>query len=308
MRIVSLLPAATEIVFALGLGRRLVGVDHTSDRPPEAAGRTVVTRPRKRRAARRSRTVHRTLAEARASGTSLVDLDVDRLVALRPDLILVGERGDPELAARSAVDVAVAELGGDVSVVTLAPSSFEGILHSITTVGAMTGAEAPAMRQVERMRGRLGRLERKVQRRREAGRPPTRVVALDWLDPPFAAGRWLPELVRRAGGWELLGREGEPSSETSWAAVREVDPEMLLLLPRGLDIHQAVAEWARTTRPRWWRTLGAVQRGQVFVLDGAGYFERPAPRIVDGVAMLAEILDPDAFVDVAPPASWTPVG
>ena len=109
----------------------------------------------------------------------------------------------------------------------------------------MTGAESAAVRVVERFRGRLGKIERKVQQRRDAGHQPPRVVALEWLDPPFAAGHWVPEQVRRAGGWELLGRDGERSAETTWRAVRDVDPEMLVLMPCGYHVNDAVAEWAQ---------------------------------------------------------------
>ena len=117
----------------------------------------------------------------------------------------------------------------------------------------------------------------------------------------------MPEQVRRAGGWDLLGRDGEPSAETSWAAVREVDPEMLVLVPYGFGVHAAVAEWARTRRPRSWHRFEAVRRGQVFVVEAAAYFSRPGPRVLDGILMLAEIFDPDAFVDVSPVGAWTPV-
>lgn len=307
MRIVSLLPAATEIVCALGLGRRLVGIGAGSDWPAEVLGRPVVTRAAVALEGRRSRTIHRHEIARRAAGRSLVDIDARALRALRPDLVLTGGPDDPWVPPRADVDAAVADLPGEVSVTVIAPTSVEGVIHGITTVGAMAGAEAQAMRQVERMRGRLGRIERKVERRRAQGALATRVAALDRLDPAYAAGRWVPEQVRRAGGWDVLGREGEPSTATSWREIREVDPEMLILMPAGLHLHEAVAEWTRLPRPAWWRRLEAVQRGQVFVVDGEAYFARPGPRIVDGIAMLAEILDPEGFLDVSPAASWTPV-
>ena len=133
------------------------------------------------------------------------------------------------------------------------------------------------------------------------------MVGLEWLDPPFATGHWVPEQVRRAGGWDLLGREGEASVRTTWEAVREVDPEMLVLMPCGFHLGETVAEWERTPKPDFWRELEAVRRGQVFAVDGSAYFSRPGPRVIDGIGLLAEIFDPDAFVDIAPPGSWTPV-
>lgn len=307
MRIVSLSPAATEIVHAIGQGRKLVGISHDSDWPPEIRAKPVVTRPTVRLAGRRSRTVHRLTVEAAAAGTPLVAIDEAALAAARPDLVLTGDRC-PRCGVTSerALEV-VRRLGLEATVTALEPTSVEGIFHSISTVGAMAGAEGSAMRLVERLRGRLGRIERKVEKRRDGGRTPVRVVALEWLDPPMTAGRWVPEQVRRAGGWDLLGRDGEPSTETSWAAVREVDPEMLVLVPFGLGVHTAVAEWARTPRPRSWHRLDAVRRGQVFVLEAEAYFSRPGPRVLDGILMLAEIFDPDAFVDVSPVGAWTPV-
>jgi len=307
MRIVSLSPAATEIAGAIGLSRKLVGISHDSDRPAHLMTRPVVTRPTVRLAGLRSRTVHRRVATAAEAGAPLVVLDEAALAATRPDLVLTHDLGDPRTVASSVARDAVARLGLDAMVVGLEPSSIEGFFHSISTVGAMAGSEAAAMRLVERMRGRLSRIERKVQKRRDTGRRPVRVVALEWLDPPSAAGLWVPEQVRRAGGWDVLGRDGERSAETTWTAVREVDPEMLVLMPRGLGVHEAVAEWARTRRPRWWTRLEAVRRGQVFVVDGEAYYSRPGPRIVDGISMLAEIFDPDAFVDTSPVAAWTPV-
>jgi len=307
VRIVSLLPSATEIVFALGLGRRLVGVSHECDWPPEATSRTIVTRPTRRLAGRRSRTIHRLAGEAIHGGSSLYEVDEATLAALRPDLILTQELCEVCAPSYARVNEIARRLRGDVTVVSLEPSSLEGILHSISTVGAMAGAEAAAMRVVERLRGRLGRIERKVQQRRDAGHVAPRVVALEWLDPPFAAGHWVPEQIRRAGAWEVLGSEGEPSVATTWRAVRDVDPEMLILMPCGFHVGEAVAEWERTRRPPYWSRLEAVRRGQVFVVDGSAYFSRPGPRVLDGIAMLAEIFDPDAFVETSPVGSWTPV-
>lgn len=307
MRIVSLLPSSTEIVYALGLGRRLVGVGHDSDRPPEVRSKRVVTRPVRRLSGLRSRTIHRIVTEADAAGASLVVLDDEALAELRPDIVLTAARGGPLVPDRRSVEAALRDATDEVAIVDLDPMSLEGVLHAISTVGAMTGAEHAAMRTVERMRGRLGRIERKVQRRRDQGRRPTRVAALEWLDPPTAAGRWIPEQIRRAGGWDVLGREGEPPAVTSWRAIREVDPEMLILMPARMHVHDAVDEWARVRRPAAWDRLEAVRRGQVFVVDGAWYFGRPGPGVIDGIGMLAEILDPDAFVDTAPLGSWTPV-
>ena len=125
--------------------------------------------------------------------------------------------------------------------------------------------------------------------------------------PPFAVGHWVPEQIRRAGGWDLLGQDGEASSQTDWGAVVDVDPEMIVLMPCGFHLSETVAEWERTPRPIGWTSIEAVRRGNVFAVDGSAYFSRPGPRVLDGIEMLAEIFDPDAFVETAPPGSWTPL-
>jgi iron complex transport system substrate-binding protein len=133
------------------------------------------------------------------------------------------------------------------------------------------------------------------------------VVALEWLDPPFASGHWVPEQIRRAGGWELLGSDGDRSRATTWDAIADVDPEMLLLMPCGDHLAETHAEWARTPRPAGYESLAAVRSGQVFALDGSSYFSRPGPRVLDGIELLAEIFDPGTFRDLAPFRSWAPV-
>ena len=307
MRIVSLLPSATEIVFALGLGDELVGVTHECDFPPEVAGIPQVTRSTNDLAGRSSREIDRLVGDAVHGGSSLYALDEDALAAADPDLILTQELcAVCAVSYREVNDVARA-IDADITVVSLEPTSVEGVLNSISTVGAMTDAEDAAVDVVGELRERLRKLETRLARRRERGQPPVRVVGLEWLDPPFALGHWVPEQVRRAGGWDLLGREGEASARTTWDAVREVDPEMLVLMPCGFHLAETVTEWERTPRPTGWAELEAVRRGQVFAVDGSAYFSRPGPRVIDGIGLLAEIFDPDGFVETSPLGSWTPL-
>ena len=155
-------------------------------------------------------------------------------------------------------------IDADITVVSLEPTSIEGILNTITTVGAMAEVEDAAIDVVEALRERLGAIEQRVAARREAGHRAPRVVGLEWLDPPFAVGHWVPEQIRRAGGWDLLGSDGEKAHPTTWDAVAEVDPEMLFLMPCGFHLSETVREWARTPIPPWLAELPAVQRGAVF--------------------------------------------
>lgn len=307
MRIVSLLPSATEIVCAIGLGDELVGVTHECDYPPEAIGKPIITRSVHDLSASSSRDIHRLVSASAHGGSSLYALDEEALVAARPDLIVTQELCRVCAVSYREVNEVARAIDAEITVVSLEPTSIEGIFNTITTVGAMAEAEDAAIDLVESLRERLGAIEAHVQARRDAGQRAPRVVGLEWLDPPFATGHWVPEQIRRAGGWDLLGADGERSSQTTWDAIGEVDPEMLLLMPCGFHLAETVAEWARTPRPAGYPELAAVRRDQIFALDGSAYFSRPGPRVIDGIELLAEIFDPEAFVDIAPPGSWTPV-
>lgn len=307
MRIVSLLPSATEIVCAIGLGDELVGVTHECDYPSEAAGKPIMTRSVHDLSASSSRDIHRLVAAAVHGGSALYSLDEEALAAAKPDLIVTQELCPVCAVSYREVNEVARAIDADITVVSLEPKSIEGIFNTISTVGAMTDAEDAAVDLVESLRERLGAVEAHVQARRDGGRRPPRVVGLEWLAPPFAVGHWVPEQIRRAGGWDLLGADGERSSQTTWDAIGEVDPEMLLLMPCGYHLAETVAEWARTPRPAGYSELAAVRREQIFALDGSAYFSRPGPRVIDGIELLAEIFDPDAFVNVAPLQSWTPV-
>lgn len=308
MRIVSLLPSATEIVCAIGLGDSLVGVTHECDYPPEVVGKPVITHSVHDLTNASSRDIHRLVTASVHGGSSLYALDEEALAAADPDLILTQELCRVCAVSYREVNEVAKAIDAEITVVSLEPNSVEGILNTITTVGAMTENEDAAVDLVESLRERLGSVEEKVQARRDAGGRSPRVVGLEWLDPPFAAGHWVPEQIRRAGGWEILGADGEPSRQSTWDAVAEVDPEMLLLMPCGFHLPETLEAWAQTRRPPGYDDLAAVRRGRVFALDGSAYFSRPGPRVIDGIELLAEIFDPDTFVDIAPPGSWTPVG
>ena len=309
MRIVSLLPSATEIVCAIGLGDELVGVTHECDYPPEVAGQAGhdPERPRPRRPPS-SRDIHRLVTASVHGGSSLYALDEEALAAAEPDLILTQELCQVCAVSYREVNEVVRAIDADITVVSLEPTSIEGILNTITTVGAMTEAEDDAVDLVETLRERLGAVEAKVQARREAGGRSPRVVGLEWLDPPFAvrplgpradpAGRRLGAARRRRRPIRPddlgRGRRGGPRDA----------PADAVRVPPGRD---ARPSGRGPARPPGYEDLTAVRRGRVFALDGSAYFSRPGPRVIDGIELLAEIFDPDAFVDIAPFGSWTPV-
>ena len=219
MRIVSLVPSATEIVCALGLSRQLVGVTHECDYPIEAAGKLVVTRPVVDLRGATDAAIDKRVGAAAASGTPIFAVDEDAIRRLKPDLIIT----QALCAVCAPSGASVAEMARDIepaiTVLSLEPSSLEGIFNTISTIGAMTETEHKAMALLGRLRGRLGRIEQKVAKSRKAGHRRLRVVGLEWLDPPMVLGHWVPEQIRRAGGWDLLGREGERSVRTTWDAI-----------------------------------------------------------------------------------------
>ena len=308
MRIVSLLPSATEIVCALGLADELVGITHECDWPPEVRDIPVMTRSIHDLSGLSSREIHRQVERSIHGGSSLYELDEAALEAAEPDLILTQELCAVCAVSYREVNAMARAIDSVISVVSLEPTSLEGIFNTIATVGAMTEAEDEAVEVVAGLRERLGRVEARVAERREAGRTPARVVGLEWLDPPFAVGHWVPEQIRRAGAWDLLGAEGERSVETTWAAVLEVDPEMLVLMPCGFHLADGLERWLDTPRPAGWEELSAVRDRQVYLVDGSAYFSRPGPRVVDGVELLAELFDPAGAAGSAPAGSWQRVG
>jgi len=307
VRIVSLLPSATEIVCAIGLGDELVGVTHECDWPPSVVGKPVVTRNVQDLSTLASREIHQRVSASMHGGSSLYELDETALADLQPDLIVTQELCRVCAVSYREVNQVARRIDADITVISLEPTSIEGIFNTITTIGAMTEVEDASIDLVEALRARLGAIERRVAERRDGGHRAPRVVGLEWLDPLFAVGHWVPEQIRRAGGWDVLGADGAKAYETTWDAVAEVDPEMLLLMPCGFHLAETVAEWTRSPKPAWLPDLPAARRGAVIALDGSSYFSRPGPRVIDGIELLAEIMDPDGFADIAPPGGWTPV-
>jgi iron complex transport system substrate-binding protein len=282
MRIVSLTPSATEIVYALGLGDKLVGRSHACDHPEEVVEVPVVT------------VLDPAMPERHLDGALLARLE--------PDLVLTDGSDDEPIVDYAEVSTVVGGLPREVTLVALAPQTIEGILNSISTVGAYTEAEYEAVGLLEILRERLAAVDQAG-----LGLATRRVAVLEGLDPLLSAGRWVPEMVRRAGGWELLGREGEPSARTSWEALREVEPEVLVLALREGDAAAAARALASAPLPAWFDELEAVRDGAFFAVDGRGLFARPGPRVIEGIAVLAELLEPEVFAGTGPVEAWMPL-
>ena len=281
MRIISLTPSATEIVYALGLGDELVGRTHLCDYPAEALDVPVVTVDDPDAPERR--------------------LDGALLAKLEPDLVLADGSEDHVVVDYAEVSDLVGGMARETTLVALAPHTVEGILNSISTVGAYTESEFEAVGLVEILRERLGSVGLGY------GPDTRRVVVIESLEPLRAAGGWVPEMVRRAGGWELLGREGVPAVTSTWEQVREVEPEVLVLALRVTDAAGAEAALETAVLPAWFDELLAVRDGEFFAVDGRGLFARPGPRVVEGIAVLAELCFPEIFAGAGPVEAWRPL-
>ncbi|MGH3070867.1 MAG: cobalamin-binding protein [Gaiellaceae bacterium] len=277
MRIVSLLPSATEIVAALGLGGSLVGRSEECDWPPEVRDVPVVTAARIDSAALGGAEIDAAVRAAVADGRSLYALDADLVERLAPDVIVT-----QDLCAVCAVSSAeVCDVGARV--LSLDPRTIAGIAGSIVELGRALGRGEQGREAAAELLERIERVRASV-----AGLPRRRVFVAEWLDPPFASGHWIPEMVAAAGGEDVLGRAGEPSVPTTWEAVAAQQPELIVLAPCGFDARRARREAAGLDLP-----------APAVAVDANAFFARPSPRIAEGVEQLGRLLHPEAFATAA---------
>lgn len=305
MKIASLLPSATEIVCLLGLEDELVGITHECDYPEAARRKPVLTATAIDHRGSSSRDIDRHIKEQLHGGSSVYRLDRKMLEKLDPDLILTQELCEVCAVSYTEVQRAVRELFGERQaspegprrVISLEPSSLEDILETVLLVGRTTGREVQAVEAVAALRARVQAVAA-----RTAGvshRP--RVYCMEWVDPPYAAGHWVPEMVELAGGVEGLGRPQQPSQTLDWEEIRAYQPEVVVLMPCGYNVEETLARVRETAFPAWWQELPAVRSGQVYAVNGSAYFARPGPRIVDGLEILAQLLHPELGIrDLSP--------
>jgi len=281
VRIVSLVPHATELCFALGLGDELIAVTHECDHPEAARALPHATRdvlpaglgPSEIDAAVRERT---------ASGQSIYELDVDLLRSLAPDLIITQALCPVCAVSYDEVAALAAELPSRPKVIALDPHTIGETLADVRTIAQATGRRDEGVALIARAAGRIDRVRLAVR----GARRPT-VAALEWLDPVFVAGHWTPQLIEYAGGLDLLGSPGEPSLQVDWETVAAAEPEVVVVMPCGFDAPTALSQ-ARDYADE----LAGLRASRVVAVDAASYFSRPGPRLLDGLELLAHILHP----------------
>lgn len=303
MRIVSLLPSATEIVCLLGLRSSLVGRSHECDYPANVADVPVMTFSHigvtdaqgQVNTSLSSAEIDARVSQQLREGLSLYGLHMDRLEAAKPDLILTQELCAVCAVSYDAVRAAVRDLSdawhGVAQVVSLEPTSIEGIFETIRSVGELTGTLDVAKIKVQRLQDRLHRVAEAVH---DSAHRPT-VAALEWLDPPFAPGHWVPEQIEMAGGQSVLGQKGNPSQRCTWDDVTSTQAEAVVAMPCGFDLDGSVREFIQVASLDVWRDLPATYLWQLYAVDATSYFSRPGPRIVDGVEILAGMLHPNRW-------------
>ncbi len=282
MRIVSLVPSATEMLFALGLGPDLIAVTHECDYPAAARDLPKITRDVLEPGLTATQ-IDAAVRERTLAGEPIYELDADSLRELAPDLIVT--QSLCSVCAVSYDDVrAVAEkLETHPKVISLDPRTVGEILGDARTLAQATDCKDAAVDLVQEASARIDRIRLAV---RDAPRP--RVVALEWLDPPFAAGHWTPQLIEYAGGEDVLGFAGEHSEQHSWDEIAAAQPDIVIVMPCGYD-----AEIAHREAEMHRDEMAALGAGEVVAVDAAAYFSRPGPRIVDGLELLAHILHPE---------------
>lgn len=294
MKIASLLPSSTEIVCALGLGKNLVGITHECDFPTSIMDRPHLTASRISHETMSSKEIDHAVRSQLDGHGSIYDLDTDLLQELKPDLILTQELCDVCAVSYQTVLKAAKMYVADAQVVSLEPNTIEDIFENIKTIGEICGVSEKANEVVEELQNRLNAITEKI-RNPKSQIPNRKVFMLEWLEPPFAPGHWVPQQVEIAGGICLLGEAGKKSVTLDFQQVYESQPDILVLIPCGYYTSDILRQLDQTFFPENWQEIPAIKNGEVWALDATSYFSRPAPRVVDGAEILAKIVHPEIF-------------
>lgn len=289
MKIWSLLPSSTEILYALGLGDQVTGVTHECDYPPDAASKTTVTFSNVDSSVS-SAEIDRQVTEQVQTGAQLYHIIDGQLQADPPDLIVTQDLCPVCAVSLSDFEGHMKDAGCSAEVVCLNPHLLEGVIEDVLTVGRATGQEATAREYAATLRERLDAV-----RTATAGAAKRRVMTLEWLDPPMPGGHWVPEMVETAGGVSEPIKPGEPSRKVPWDEMRSFQPEIVVLMPCGFGEERAAREAEALGKLAGWLDVPAVRAGDVYAVDANHFFSRPSPRLVEGTEMLARILHPDRW-------------
>jgi iron complex transport system substrate-binding protein len=299
VRICSFLPSATEIVYALGLGDSLHGVSHECDYPEEARAKPRVVTSRIDSDRLGSAEIDRLVADLMSRGEPLYEVDALALEHARPDLVITQQLCEVCAVSLDDVEAAVARLPNAPRVISLDPHGVDDVLADVVRVGRAAGAEEKAEEVAAAGRERLERVRAAVAK---SGTPP-RVACVEWLDPLIVAGHWIPEMVQLAGGIDGMAQPGTPSRRIEIDELIGYNPDVVILMPCGMDVPRTIHDFSQLGDLDRWRTISAVKQGNVYAVDAGGLFSRSGPRLVDGVEMLAKMIHPQVFTESLPEKS-----
>ena len=290
MRIVSLLPATTEILYAVGAGDSVVGVTHECDFPPDAGRKPKLIRPQVDPSAPPAE-LERQVRELVERGESIYAVDAELLAKLAPDLIVTQDLCHVCAASPEDLASALSRLPTHQAprVLTFTPRTLSEIWAGIREIGESVGHATEAQTLASALAERVSAVETVAAR--VANRP--RVLCLEWFDPPYCGGHWVPEMVRIAGGVDPFGKEGEPSYPISWERIFDSQPEVAVLMSCGYSAERNLEVWKSSFQPGGWNDLPAVRAGRVYAVDANAYFSRCGPRLADGLELLARLLHPE---------------
>jgi len=298
VQICSLLPSATEILYALGLGNSVAGVTHECDFPADAARKPALIRPRLPLDVTPAE-MDRQVREMIARGESIYAVDAELLGRIAPDLIVTQDLCHVCTASPDDLAGALIRLPKRPKVLSLTPHTLADVWEDIRRVGEATHRRREAQSLALAMEQRVAAIEM-----RTAGTPRRRVLCLEWLDPFYVGGHWVPEMVARAGGEDVLGLAGKPSFRVAPEQIAASRADVIVVMPCGYNVERVAAEWPNFHRPSGWEELPAVRAGKIFAVDANSYFSRPGPRLADGVAILAQLLHPDIAASDLYPGSF----
>ena len=299
MKICSLLPSTTEIVCALGLRENLVGITHECDFPEDIASIPVVTESLIDHSGSDSWEIDKHINEAVHSGSGIYKIKELVMSEIKPDLILTQELCEVCAVSYEMVESSVKKLSGEQAILSFEPSNLQDIFDSISKIATYTGVEKKAATLLESFNARVCKVKTKAEK---ATRRP-KVLGIEWLDPPFIGGHWVPEIIEMSGGTNLLGSSNTPSRQIKWDEASKSEAEIAILMVCGFDLDKTVQQFNKTKSIEFWDKFN----GSIYAVNGSAYFSRPGPRIIDGLEILAEIIQPDLFPRTYTEKDWVQI-
>jgi iron complex transport system substrate-binding protein len=297
MNIVSLLPSATEILYALGLGNSVVGVTHECDYPQDVLSKPVLTECVFNSHSLLQEQIDQKVRELAQNEQSLYRINEQLLKELKPDLIVTQDLCHVCAVTPGEVDRAIHELQNEPTIISLNPKTLEDVFLDMLQIGKQTSIEAEPI--VEALQARIKKIAPASQLK-----PRSTVGCIEWMNPLWRSGHWVPEMVQLAGGDEVLADIGRPSRTLSWQELAQKDPDIIIFMPCGYGLEKTIQEFQKTKDVFAWNQLKAFQNRNVYFTDANSYFSRSGPRLVDGVELLSEILHPEFFQGQAPAGSY----